>query len=81
MAIRPDKVTAASPIPRKQERTTSSEEPAESQIVRELLTPKQWLDAASSGKIGFRAVLANEYRIPSSEFDAIVTACNDVPGF
>ena len=44
-------------------------------------TPEEWLEAAKSGKVSFRTVMAQIDKIPLDEQDAIVAACTDKPGF
>ena len=55
--------------------------PVRERTPEELITPQQWLVAARTGRVNFPTVMANEARIPTNWFDAVVTSCGDVPTF
>ena len=44
-------------------------------------TPKQWLEAARSGKVSFEDVMEHLDTLPENVQEEVVAACNDKPGF
>ena len=50
-----------------------------------LRTTEQWIEAAESGRVGYSTVMANEKsltrRFGEFDFDLILIACKDLPGF
>ena len=83
MAMRPEKIGISNLIPK--ERSTKKQDneglASTNPIIKTLTTPKQWLDAAKTGKVGFAHVLAKLDEIPTDWQDPIVAACSDRPTF
>ena len=53
--------------------------------IEKLRTPEHWMKAAQEGKVGYTTIMANEEpltkRFGEVNFDLILSACKDLPGF